>query len=90
MRAGEPALLNGYPVIVNPDIVDIAPYDRSVFFGDWKRYWIAEALPMKLVRMDEYYKPSDQVGMAVLGRWAGNLAAYSGDAPIKHIRHAST
>jgi len=90
MRAGEPSLLEGYPVIVNPDVVDINQYDRSVFFGDFKRYWVAEALPMKLVRMDEYYKPSDQVGMAVLGRWAGNLAAYSGDAPIKHIRHAYT
>jgi len=90
MIAGEPARLNGFPVIVNPDIDDIAPYDRSVFFGDFKRYWVGEALPMKLVRMDEYYKPSDQVGLAVLGRWAGNLAAISGDAPIKHIRHAST
>ena len=90
MQVGEPARLEGYPVIVNPDVADINQYDRSVFFGDFKRYWIAEALPMKLVRMDEYYKPSDQVGLAVLGRWAGNLAAYSGDAPIKHIRHAST
>jgi len=90
MQLGEPSLLNGYPVIVNPEIDDIAPYDRSIFFGDFKRYWIGEALPMKLVRLDEYYKPSDQVGLCVLGRWAGNLAAISGDAPIKHIRHAST
>lgn len=90
MQTGEPSRLHGYPVIVNPDCDDINQYDKSIFFGDFKRYWIAEALPMKLVRMDEYYKPSDQVGLCVLGRWAGNLAAISGDAPIKHLRHAST
>ncbi len=90
MQLGEPSLLNGFPVIVNPDVDDIAPYDRSIFFGDFKRYWVAEALPMKLIDLTEYYKISDQIGLAVLGRWAGNLAAISGDAPIKHIRHAST
>lgn len=90
MQAGEPMKLNGYPVIVNPDVDDIAPYDRSVFFGDFSRYWVGEALPMRLIRLDEYYKIADKIGIAVLGRWAGNLAAISGDAPIKHIRHAST
>ena len=90
MQASEPSRLHGFPVYVNPDCDDINQYDKPIFFGDFKRYWIAEALPMKLVRMDEYYKPSDQVGLCVLGRWAGNLAAISGDAPIKHMRNAST
>lgn len=90
MREGEPNLLEGYPVVVNPDVDDIAPYDRSVFFGDWSRYWIGEALPMKFIRLDELYAESDEVGFVVLGRWAGNLVAYTGDAPIKHARHAST
>ncbi len=90
MRDGEPNRLEGYPVIVNPDIDDIAPMDRSIFFGDWKRYWIGEALPIKIIRLDELYAQTGEVGFCVLGRWAGNLIAYSGDAPIKHIRHATT
>ena len=88
--AGEPATLNGFPVIVNDEVDEINPANFPVFFGDFSRFWVGEALPMKLVRMDEYYKPSDQVGLAVLGRWAGNLAAYAGDYPIQHIRNATT
>lgn len=90
MQVNEPSRLEGYPVIVNNYVDELNAYNKSVFFGDFSRYWVAEALPMKLVRMDEYYKPSDQVGIAILGRWAGNLAAYSTDYPIKFIRNAST
>lgn len=90
LQAGEPARLHGYPVIVNNEMDEINAYNKTVFFGDWQRYWIGEAVPMKLVRMDEYYKPSDQVGLCFLGRWAGNLAAYSTDYPIRFVRHAST
>lgn len=90
MQAGEPNRLEGYPVIANPDMDELNAYNFPVFFGDWKRYYIGEALPLKLIRLTEYYAPSDQVGFCVLGRWAGNLVAYTGDAPIKHIRNAST
>ena len=90
LRAGEPNLLHGYPVIANNEMDEIASYNQSVFFGDWKRYYIAEALPMTMIRMDELYAASDQIGLVVLGRWAGNLIADTGDAPIKHIRHANT
>lgn len=90
MRDGEPMRLEGYPVCVNSDMDDLEAYNLSVFFGDWKRFWIAEALPMKIIRLDEYYKLSDQIGTAILGRWASNLAAISGDTPIKHIRQPST
>lgn len=90
MQAGEPDRLEGYPVIVNVKVDEIASYNQPVFFGDFKRYWIAEALPMKLIRLDELYAATDEVGFNVLGRWAGNMPAYSGDAPIKHIRNANT
>lgn len=90
MRDGEPIRLEGFPVVVNAEMDEINAYNQSVFFGDWQRFWIAEALPMKVVRMEEYYKPSDQLGFAILGRWGSALAAISGDAPIKYIRHSST
>ena len=88
--AGEPPSLNGFPVIVNDEVDEINAYNYPVFFGDFQRFWIGEALPLKIVDMTEYYKISDQVGLAVLGRWAGNLAAISGDYPIQHMRCAST
>ena len=88
MVAGEPARLEGYPVIVNNEVDDIAPYHSSVYFGDFSKFYIGEALPMKIVRVDELYAGTDEVGFNVLGRYAGNLVA--ADNPIKHIRHALT
>jgi HK97 family phage major capsid protein len=88
--AGEPPRLNGFPVIVNDEVDEINAYNYPVFFGDFSRFWIFEALPMKLIELEEYYKVSDQLGFAVLGRWAANLAAISGDNPIQHMRCAST
>lgn len=90
MRAGEPNFLEGYPVVANNDMDELESYNQAVFFGDWKRYYIAECLPMTMIRLDELYAESDQIALVVLGRWAGNLIAYSGDAPIKHTRNANT
>lgn len=90
VRAGEPPTLNGFPVIVNDEVDEINAYNYSVFFGDFQKFWIGEALPMRIIDLTEYYKISDQRGYAILGRWAGNIAAASTDYVIQHIRHAST
>ena len=88
MQAGEPARLEGYPIVVNNEVEEIAPTHSSVYFGDFSKFYIGEALPMKLIRVDELYAGTDEVGFNVLGRWASNLVA--ADNPIKHIRHATT
>jgi len=88
MQKGEPPLLEGYPVIVNPKCDDLEAYNFPVFFGDFKNYKVREALPMKLQRADELYIETDEIGFNLIGRWAGNLI--SAGAPIKHIRCAST
>lgn len=88
MRVGEPALLEGYPVISNPDMDDINQYDKSVYFGAWKQYMILDALPWEVTRVDELYAATDEIGFKLTGRIAGNIV--DGGSPIKHIRHAST
>lgn len=88
MQKGEPAKLEGYPVIVNPECDDLEAYNFPVFFGDFKNYKVREALPQKLQRADELYIATDEIGFNYIGRWAGSLV--SGGAPIKHIRCAST
>ena len=88
MRTGEPALLEGYPVVANNDVDEIASYNQSVFFGDFKQFMILDALPMTITRVDELYAATDEIGFNLTGRIAGNLV--DGGAPIKHIRHANT
>lgn len=90
MRDGEPDRLEGRPYVVNDDVKNIFERHASVYFGDFSNYKIAEALPMKLVRLDERFADTDEVGFAILGRWAGNATKYTSHYPIKHIRHAST
>ncbi len=88
MRAGEPALLEGYPVISNPDMDDINQYDKPIYFGGWKAYMILDALPWEITRVDELYAATDEIGFKLTGRIAGNIV--DGGDPIKHIRNAST
>ena len=88
LQAGEPDKLMGYPVVVNPNCDDYEPYNFPIFFGDFKNYKIREALPMKVIRVDELFAGTDEVGFNVMGRFAGNLV--SGGAPIKHIRATSS
>ena len=88
MQAGEPDRLDGFPVVVNPECDDLEAYNFPIFFGDFKNYYVREALPMKVQRVDELYAATDEIGFNLIGRWAGNLI--SGGAPIKHIRCAST
>jgi len=88
VRAGEPALLEGYPVIANNDMDDIASYNQSVFFGDWKKYMILDCASMNITRVDELYAATDEIGFNLTGMIAGNIV--DGGSPIKHIRHANT
>jgi len=89
MQAGEPAAINGHPVVINPNVDDVEPYNFPVFFGDFKNYKVREVINgMKVTRVDELFAGTDEVGFNIMGRWAGNLV--SGGAPIKHIRTVST
>jgi len=88
IRAGEPALLEGYPVVANNDVDAIASYNQSVFFGDFSTFMILDALPWTITRVDELYAATDEIGFNLAARIAGNKV--DGGTPYKHIRHANT
>jgi HK97 family phage major capsid protein len=88
MRDGEPDLLEGRPFVVNDDCESLHPRYKPVFFGDFKNFYIGECLPMTVIRVNELYADTDEVGFVIHGRWASNLVA--ADYPIKHIRCATT
>lgn len=90
MRSGEPGTLEGKPWIVNENMDDIKPIGRPVLFGDFKHFWIREAGPLRLVRLDERYAETDEVAFAVLGRVDSELVVASTAYPIAYIRNTST
>ena len=90
MRVGEPDTIEGKPYIVNQAMEDIFPTYKPVCFGDFKQFYVREVLPMKVIRLNERFADTNQVGFALLGRYDSVLAAATSSYPIKHIRNATT
>lgn len=90
MRVGEPDTIEGKPYLVNQAMEDVFPTKKPVCFGDFKQFYVREVLPMKVIRLNERFADTNQVGFALLGRYDSVLAAATSSYPIKHIRNATT
>lgn len=70
VQAGEPARLNGRPVIESewmpdPDAVGSADGDAAFIFGDLKRFWIVDRRSLTIQRLVERYAEYRQVGFVL-------------------------
>lgn len=59
--AGQPDMLFGRPVVVDPFVAAIASAAKSVAFGDFDGFIIREAGPVRIERSDEFRFSTDQV-----------------------------
>lgn len=72
MQAGQPSLLNGYPVIENEDMPDIGSGTVPIAFGNWKRaYTIVDRIGIRTLRDPYTNKP--YVGFYMTKRVGGML-----------------
>jgi len=90
MRVGEPDTIEGKPYIINQAMDDVFPTKKPVCFGDFKQFLVREVLPMKIIRLDERFADTNQVGFALLGRYDSKLGTATSSYPIQHIRNATT
>lgn len=63
LRVGEPDLCMGFPVHISefaPSTFTTGQY--VAILGDWRYYWIADALDIEIQRLDELYARTHQVG----------------------------
>jgi len=85
---GQPDRLLGDAVYINNDLPStLAADNRSVFFGDWSKFWIRIVNGMELIRLDERYAEKYQIG------WMGTMrfdAVLTDAAAIKFIRQLTT
>lgn len=66
---GEPNRLFGYPVLINNSMAStIATTNKTVLFGDFKKFIIRDALDIQVVRMDERYAEYGQVAFTAFQR----------------------
>jgi HK97 family phage major capsid protein len=93
-KDGVPDTIMGKPYIVNNDVAEIPTTGltaaKVILFGDFKHYVIRETLPMTIVRVNELYAATDEVGFVLIGRYDADLMAASTTYPIRHGYMATT
>jgi HK97 family phage major capsid protein len=81
--AGEPDTLLGYPYTVNQQMAS-GVSAKAMLFGDFSKFTIREAGPMRLRRLDERYAEFDRVAFVGLMRFDSRLIN-AGTNPIKFL-----
>ena len=73
VQAGQPDLLLGKPVWIDPNIAALATGAKTVLFGDISRFFIRDAKGIRFERSDEYAFGNDLVSFRALMRTDSNL-----------------
>jgi HK97 family phage major capsid protein len=72
LMAGQPLMLNGYPLVeVERMTAPAADGDASFIFGDMKHYWIVERKGVSVKRLDERYADEGKIGFIMSMRVDG-------------------
>lgn len=69
---GEPDMLLGHPIMESeyaPNTFTTGQYVGII--GDWSNYWIADSLDMEILRLDERYSDTLQVGFQLMAATDG-------------------
>jgi len=86
MANGAPGLLNNRPYNINMHMASPATGQKSMLFGDFRKYKIRRVKNITLVRLTERYAERMQVGFFAFMRMDGRLSN-AGTNPIKHLVH---
>ncbi len=92
MAANFPDLLFGKPYTINNDMVGLATgapasATKTMLFGALSKYKIRTVGSIRLYRLEERYRDTDQDGFIAFVREDGNLLN-AGTAPVKHMLQA--
>jgi len=71
--AGEPDTLDGYQIVVNKHMPDVATGAKPIAFGDFSYYHIKDRTVMNIKRLEEKYADTGHVGLRVDKRVDGKL-----------------
>jgi HK97 family phage major capsid protein len=87
-RDGEPDRIWGYRYSINQHMPVFGSGNKSILFGDFKKYIIRIVRQTVIRRLDERYAEADQVAFVGFSRFDGELID-AGTNPIKHLVHPS-
>ena len=73
LQSGEPGTILGRPVQTSESMPALATGNKTVLFGDFSYYWIADRESVVLKRLDELYAANGQVAFRAHRRVDGKL-----------------
>jgi len=93
-KIGTPPTILGYKYVINDDMDSIASGagKKVMLFGDFKSYIIRNVMDYKLLRLDELFAQSLQVGFLGFSRHDGRsvFGNANGKEPFKHMKTAAS
>ena len=78
----------GYPIYINQDMPAVAANSQSVLFGDFSKYKIRRVLQAQMIRLNERFIDTLEIGLVVFQRFDGRLVD-AGMHPVKYLVQAS-
>ena len=90
IRESEPDTIYGYPYFINQHTPVMAASAKSIYFGDFTKYQILDAIGLQVYRFeDEYiFAKNQQVGFLAIMRSAARLMDVGG--AVKHYANPAT
>lgn len=73
MTAGTPDTILNCPVLTSTYMPEVAAGNKTIAFGDFKYYWIADRQGRSFKRLNELYAVTGQVGFVATQRVDGKL-----------------
>lgn len=86
---GAPSLINGWPYTINTAMAAMAASATSILYGDFSKYVIRDVKGFSLLRLNELYSASGQVGFLGFSRHDGALI-HAGTNPIQAYVNAAS
>lgn len=84
LTEGAPDTLLGRPVMTSDSMPDIVAGAKSIAFGDFSYYWIADRQGRSFKRLGELFAPTGQVGFLGTQRVDGRLVLAEAVQVLKH------
>ncbi len=85
LESNTPDRLLGYPITINQDMASsLATTNKTLLFGQLFKYKIRRVGEMRMYRLQERYRDTDQDGFIAFIREDGNLLT-AGTAPVKYL-----
>jgi len=94
--ASSPSTILGYPYVINQDMfayqdgaASANDNQKVALFGNFKKYVIRTVNNMRLVRLNERFGDTDEIGLVAFWRIDGDLLD-AGTHPVKYMRASAT